>query len=309
MIITVTMNPAIDKTVEIEQFIHGGLNRIGTPISDAGGKGINVSKTIKALGGDTLAMGFLGERGSQIILDCLRSEGIEHDFVLVSGATRTNMKLMEKDGTLTELNEQGMTVSEEKIEELIAGLESYAAEDTLFVLAGSIPAGVDAKIYQRITKAVKKKGAKVFVDADGALLVEALEAVPSIIKPNHVELAEYFGCTGEVDEVKLIEYGKALLEKGIETIAISRGSKGALFLTKDSAYRVLGLKVEAHSTVGAGDAMVAALSFAISQKMSWEESIKLSIASSAGAVTTKGTKPPSKELVEELKNQVVLEKL
>lgn len=307
MIITVTMNPAIDKTVEIDTFVHGGLNRIASPVADAGGKGINVSKTIKAIGGKTLATGFLGKDGSDTILEALHKENIDHDFVFVDGVTRTNMKIMEKDGTLTEMNEQGMTVPPEKIEELIEKLSGYANEDALFILAGSIPKGVDADIYAKITKKVKEKGAKVFMDADGDLFKKSLEAVPSMIKPNHVELAEYFGLSGEVDESQLIDFGKQLLEKGVETIAISRGGKGAIFITKDQVIRCSGLKVPVHSTVGAGDAMVAALSYAKDAGFSWEDSIRLGMAASAGAVTTIGTKPPERSYIDELAKQVELE--
>lgn len=307
MIVTVTMNPAIDKTLELDVFSHGGLNRIKNSVSDAGGKGINVSKTIRSIGGETIATGFLGLGQSQVILDCLEKENIKNDFVFVDGITRTNTKVVEKDGTLTELNEQGMTVPRDKIGDLIEKLMGYAKEDTLFILAGSIPKGVDTDIYARITNAVKEHGAKVFVDADGELFVKALEAAPSIIKPNEVELCEYFGYKDEADEAVIIDFGKRLLEKGIDTIAISRGSKGAVFLTKDKVIRCDGLKVEARSSVGAGDAMVAALSYAISKNMSFEDSIRLSVATSAGAVTTVGTKPPSRELIDELVKQVVIE--
>ncbi len=306
MIITVTMNPAIDKTVETDTFFHGGLNRIEQPVADAGGKGINVSKTIKAIGGKSLATGFLGTKGSEIILDCLQGEGIEQDFVLVDGVTRTNLKIMEKDGTLTEINEQGMTVSEEKQQELIDKLESYAKEDVLFLLAGSIPKGVDQNIYARIIEKVRPKGAKVFVDADGPLLAEAIKAVPDIIKPNHQELAEYFKLQGEVSEEKLVASGKRLLEKGIKTIAISRGSKGAIFLHAASGQVICceALAVEVHSAVGAGDAMAAALAYAEEEKLTWKESIRLAMAVSAGAVTTIGTKPPERSVIDELSDRV-----
>ncbi len=306
MIVTVTMNPAIDKTVETDRFIYGGLNRIISPVIDAGGKGINVSKTIKALGGKSLATGFLGKEGSDTILKCLQKEGIENDFVFVDGVTRTNLKIMEKDGTLTEINEQGMTVSKEKVKELTEKLESYAGEDVLFILAGSIPKGVDKDVYAHIIEKVKAKGAKVFADADGDLFAETLKAVPDMLKPNHVELAEYFGLQEDVSETQLIEAGRKLLAKGAETVAISRGSKGALFLdaNETKVIRCEALQVDVHSTVGAGDAMVAALAFAKDAKMSWEDSITLAMAASNGAVTTTGTKPPDKALIEALQKQV-----
>jgi 1-phosphofructokinase len=144
----------------------------------------------------------------------------------------------------------------------------------------------------------------VFVDADGELFINALEAAPNIIKPNRHELEEYFHKDYRVDESELIEMGQKLLSKGVELIAISLGQMGALFLTANRVLKCPGLKVEAHSTVGAGDAMVASLSYGLNSDQSFEDCAKLGLATSAGAVTTKGTKPPRKELVEELLQKV-----
>lgn len=188
MIITVTMNPAIDKTVELEQFHHEGLNRLQKVVIDAGGKGINVSKTIQELGGETIATGFLGGTGGAVIKKVLYDRGITTDFVSVEGETRTNMKVVEPGGVLTELNEPGPSIRPQDVEALLKKLESYAGEDTLFVLAGSIPTGVDTSIYGQITHLVQERGAKVFLDADGELFVKALEAGPDMIKPNKFEL-------------------------------------------------------------------------------------------------------------------------
>lgn len=268
---------------------------------DAGGKGINVSKTIHALGGVSLATGFLGNDGSSKIIECLAKEKIHHDFVMIDGITRTNTKVIEANGTLTELNEQGMFVPPEKLQELEGRLEAYAEKGVLFVLAGSIPAGVDTDVYARITNKVKAKGAEVLVDADGELFVKALQAAPSIVKPNQVELAEYFGCKQEMDEEQIIIYADKLLDMGIHLVAVSRGSQGAIFVTREYTSVCKGYKVKAHSSVGAGDAMVAALAYGFDKKsMELKEIISMAMATSAGAVTTIGTKPPSKELVEQL---------
>ncbi len=304
MIVTVTMNPAIDKTADLVKLEVGSLNRLKNVIMDAGGKGINVSKTIKALGGKTIACGFIGGSGGVVIEQVLREQGITSDFIKIENGTRTNLKIVEENGFVTELNEPGPFVSEEEINALQEKLLSYAGDDTLFVLAGSIPNGVDKGIYKTITKMVKQKGAKVFLDADGELFVNALEGAPDIIKPNRSELEEYFHKDYRVDEKELIEMGHQLMDKGIGMVAISLGQMGALFLTNEKVIKCPGLKVEAHSTVGAGDAMVAALSFGLSLNKDIEECVKLAMATSAGAVTTKGTKPPTKELVEELMERV-----
>ncbi|MFT4144432.1 MAG: 1-phosphofructokinase [Mobilitalea sp.] len=304
MIITVTMNPAIDKTVDLGQMVHGGLNRVSNVIMDAGGKGINVSKTIKELGGETIATGFIGGVGGILIKKVLEEQNIKSDFVEIKSDTRTNLKVVEADGNVTEFNEPGPLVTEEELQQLIEKLLGYANKDALFVLAGSIPNGVNKSIYQSLTFKLREKGAKVFVDADGELFVHALEAAPDIIKPNRHELEEYFHKDYRVDEAELVSMSQELFNKGIGMIAVSLGQMGALFLTKEKVLRCPGLKVEAHSTVGAGDAMVAALSYGLDKGLSMEECAKLSVATSAGAVTTRGTKPPKKEFVEELLKKV-----
>jgi 1-phosphofructokinase len=309
MIITVTMNPAIDKTVDLEHMVQGGLNRVKNVIIDAGGKGINVSKTIKELGGETIATGFVGGSGGMLIKKVLQDLGIRSDFIEIKNEVRTNLKVVEADGNVTEFNEPGPQVTGEELEALTQKLLSYANEEALFVLAGSIPNGISKTIYQTLTYKLKEKGAKVFVDADGELFIQSLEAGPDIIKPNRHELEEYYHKDYRVDEAELIDMGQSLLEKGIGMIAISLGQMGALFITKDKVLRCPGLKVEAHSTVGAGDAMVAALSFSYNQGLPLEECAKLGIATSAGAVTTKGTKPPKRELVDALLKEAKAEQI
>lgn len=304
MIVTVTLNPAIDKTVDLEEFNHGGLNRLTNVIRDAGGKGINVSKTIKALGGQSVATGFLGGSGGSFIESALSEQGIQVDFVSVHGETRTNLKVVEQNGFVTELNEPGPQITEVEIKELKEKLLSYAGDDTIYVFAGSIPKSVPIEAYSDMVMAVKEKGAKVFLDADGQLFRDMIDTKPNIIKPNQTELEEYFQIAYDASEEELIKAAKKFLQKGVELVVVSLGQKGALFLTNSRVLRCKGLKVEAHSTVGAGDAMVAALTYGIDSKLELEDCIKLAIATSAGAVTTIGTKAPDRELVEELQKQV-----
>lgn len=309
MIVTVTMNPAIDKTVDIDVLERGGLNRIHHVELDAGGKGINVSKTIHELGGMSLATGFIAGNAGKIIRNVMEEWQIENDFIEVSGETRTNTKVFESSGELTELNEPGPVVEEKDIKALLEKLLSYAGEDTLFVLAGSVPQGVSKDIYREITNLVHQKGAKVLLDADGELFTNALDAGPDIIKPNRAELEQYAGMDYIASEQELLSVAQKLMEKGIGTVAVSMGKSGAMFLQEGYQVKCPGLKVKAHSTVGAGDAMVAALSYSWSQGMPMEETVKMCMAVSAGAVTTIGTKPPAKEVVSSLLDQVIIEKM
>lgn len=309
MIITVTMNPAIDKTAFVEQLERGSLNRLKNVITDAGGKGINVSKTVKALGGETVATGFIGGSGGNLIEKVLKEQGIKSDFVEIKNEVRTNMKVLEAGGFVTELNEPGPVVSGEELERLTRKLIGYAGEDVLFILAGSIPGGIGKSVYKDLILKVKEKGSRVFLDADGELFIHSLEAGPDFIKPNRAELEEYYHMDYRADEKELVKMGRKLLEKGVRMAAISLGQMGALFLTKDQVIKCPGLKVEAHSTVGAGDAMVAALAYGIDKGIGLEECARLGLAVSAGAVTTQGTKPPARELVDELIKSVEIIKL
>lgn len=309
MIITVTMNPAIDKTVEIDQLIPGGLNRIQKVEYDAGGKGINVSKTIRELGGTSIATGFLGGNAGKTIQNVLNEKEIRNDFIQVNGETRTNTKVFEKNGAVTELNEPGPVISEKQIQMLLQKLEAYADEQTLFVLAGSIPKGVDKNIYAEITRLVHKKGAKVLLDADGELFRNSLEAVPDIIKPNRVELEEYAGFDYRASLEELLNLARKIRKKGIGTVAVSMGKSGAMLVKEGYEVKCPALSVKAHSTVGAGDAMVAALAYSWDQGLENEAMTRLCIAASAGAVTTIGTKPPARELVDQLAKQVIIERI
>lgn len=307
MIVTVTMNPAIDKTVEIGYLQQGGLNRISKVEYDAGGKGINVSKTICELGGKSIATGFLAGNTGRTIKNVLDEKGIQNDFVWIKGETRTNTKVFEENGMVTELNEPGAVPSEGELKELIDKLEGYSSKDTLFVLAGSVPNGMDKDIYAEIINTVHKKGAAVLLDADGELFRNGLKALPDIIKPNRLELEGYARFDYKASEQEIANIARRLIEEGISTVAVSMGKCGAMLLKKDYEAKAPALSVKAHSTVGAGDAMVAALSFAYENSLDNDETLKLGIATSAGAVTTIGTKPPAKELVMKLKEDVVIE--
>lgn len=309
MILTVTMNPAIDKTVDIDMLQPGGLNRIQKVEYDAGGKGINVSKTIRELGGKSIATGFLGGNAGKTIASVLNEKEIQNDFIWVEGETRTNTKVFEKNGAVTELNEPGPVILESQMEQLMEKLEGYADSQTLVILAGSIPNGVDKKIYAKIIQRMHALGAKVLLDADGELFRYSLEAGPDIIKPNRVELEEYAGCDYRASDEELLKMAKDLQKKGVDTVAVSMGKSGAMMVRKGYEVRCPALCVKAHSTVGAGDAMVAALAYSWDQKLDNEQTVRLCMAASAGAVTTIGTKPPARELVDDLSKKVIIEQI
>lgn len=174
---------------------------------------------------------------------------------------------------------------------------------------GSIPKGVDNGVYAEIIRIVHAKGAKVLLDADGEGVRKALQAGPDIIKPNRMELEEYAGIAHHLSEQELLCIARKILGQGIGTVAVSMGESGAMMVRKGYEVKCPALSVNAHSTVGAGDAMVAALAYAEESELGDEETVRLCMAASAGAVTTIGTKPPSGELIDRLKEQVIIEEI
>jgi 1-phosphofructokinase len=307
MIITVTLNPAIDKTARVKKLCPGALNRLQDVAVDAGGKGVNVSAVVSVLGGKTIAAGFAGGTTGDELLMRLDERAIPHDFVR-AGTTRVNLKLIDDDGALTELNEPGPPVSPEEWRALEQKLFAYAARDVIFVLSGSLPRGPD-DVYLRLCRALRERGARVFVDADGEPFRQALLAPPDYIKPNRYELLQYFSAPADTPEAALAEYCRELVGRGVSLAALSLGADGALFVTETACYRAPALSVPVRSTVGAGDSMVAALVYGLDKGLMPEQSMILAMAASAAAVTTPGTKAPDPALVRELETRVQLRRL
>lgn len=309
MIITVTFNPAIDKTAEVDTLHVGGLNRLCNVRMDAGGKGVNVSKTIQALGGKTLCTGFLAGNSGEYIQSILQDMQIESDFVWVEGATRTNLKVLDDQRELTELNEAGPYIQGEQIQALMDKILSLCDETTLVVLSGNVSPGVEKSIYRDMIYKIKEKKASVILDADGELFKEGIQAHPMIIKPNKYELALHFGMGKDFTNQDIIQKAKGLLNEETKLVVVSMGGEGSIFLSKDGVYQANALSIQAHSSVGAGDAMVAAIAYASEQEYALEDLIRLAVATSAGAVMTEGTNPASKEVVENLMKQVQITKV
>ena len=220
--------------------------------------------------------------------------------------TRTNLKVLDKDMELTELNEAGPLIGEVEVEQLKQKICELCKNDSIVVLSGNVSKGVDTNIYYELINEIKKSGSRVVFDADGELFAKGIQAKPLVIKPNKYELATYFGVSQDVDNKEIISLAKTLLNEDTKYVVVSMGKQGAIFITQDQVILAEALKVEAHSSVGAGDAMVAGITYAIEQGYSLEEMIRFAVAASAGAVMTKGTQPASMEVVKELKNKVVL---
>ena len=306
MIYTVTLNPALDKTVEIQDFAVDSVNQVTAMRTDPGGKGINVSKVIQKLEGKSIAAGILGGSTGKAILAALEEMELETCFHFVEGETRTNLKVVDpKRHTNTDINEQGITVTEEVLENLLKGLLGKLNKGDIVVLSGSLPKGAPKDTYGTWVKACRDRGTKVILDADGELLAEGLKASPYLVKPNNHELSRLFGRTLETKE-ELEEAARKLMAcHGIEKVVISLGGDGALYVTRDTSIYAEGLKVPVGSTVGAGDSVVAALAVAEEEGMSLEDTVRLSTATGAANVMCSGTQAAEYDVIRDLIPKVV----
>lgn len=300
MIYTVTLNPALDKTVEIPDFTLDAVNRITTLRTDPGGKGLNVSKVIQKLGGTSTAIGVLGGMTGRRIADAMDALGVQTDFTFVEGETRTNLKVVDPTHhTNTDLNEPGLTVTQNVLDGMLTTLTAKIQPGDIVVLSGSLPKGAPADTYGVWTAACGKAGACVFLDADGEALRHGLAAKPYLVKPNHHELSRLTGHTlNTVDD--LLAAARDMIAEGVERVVVSMGGDGALFVSADTACHAEGLQVPVGSTVGAGDSMVAALAYAAAQRLRDGDTVALAVATSAANVMCSGSQAAERSAVDEL---------
>jgi len=304
MIYTVTLNPAVDKTVTIPNFASGAVNRIQTIRIDAGGKGINVSKCLQSLGMDSVVCAILGGNSGNQILSMVKKMGLTVLPVTVDGETRTNLKIVDTERCEnTDINEPGPAVAETVIGQLRFEIAQKITAGDIVILSGSLPKGVQTSLYREWSEFFGAMGVTVILDADGEQMRLGVQAKPYLIKPNDLELSQLVGRPLETEE-DLILAGRELQNSGIREILISRGEKGALYLSREGTYRAEGLRVPVLSTVGAGDSMVAAVAYGFEKKMTAADRLRLAVAMGSASVTCSGTQAPEPELVWDLYEKV-----
>ncbi len=309
MIYTVTLNPALDKTATVENLRLDSVNRISELRVDPGGKGINVSKVVRELGAKTVAIALLGGHTGTMLRNMLAELGIECKVLEVEGETRTNLKI--KDPALktnTDINEPGPEVTDEQLRGMLDGLVGEVGSGDIVVLSGSLPRGAVADTYKVWVAALKKTGAKVYLDADGDKLVRGIEAKPDLIKPNEIELGAMMGRTLDADE-KIVEAARELIDGGLDRVMVSMGGAGALYVARDVTIKANPVKVPVGSTVGAGDSVVAALAYAQDKGLGLEDTMRLAMATGAANVMQSGTQAAPRELVDSLIDKVVVTRL
>ena len=256
MIVTLTLNPSVDRTVEVETLARGEVMRALRVRVDPGGKGINVSRALAAHNLPTRAVVAVGGAEGEHLVALLRDTGIEIVPVRIEGAIRSNITVVEPDGTTTKFNEPGAQLSADELAAVVTAVQGAVESADWLVASGSLPPGTPADVYADLVRRLVGSGIGVAVDTSGPALEAVLAAGPTLVKPNREELAEVTG--QELRTIAdVVEAASRLRDLGAGAVLASLGAEGAVLVDEDGAVHGRTPAVPQLSSVGAGDAMLA----------------------------------------------------
>ncbi len=307
MILTVTLNPAVDKTYTTGSLIMGQVNRMRTVNNIAGGKGINVAKILRQYGYPVLTAGFLGGYTGEFINAYMKEIGTQCRFTKVAGETRTSINVIAEDGYVTEMLEPGPAISGFELEMLVDAYTKALDECELVVLSGSVAKGIAADIYKRLIDLGNERGKRCILDTSGEALLHGMEAAPYLIKPNQKEL-EYIVGHKLKDMGEIIEAAEKLRKRGIGQVLVSMGKKGILSVAKEQVLWAKAPAVRAINTVGCGDSVIASYAMSLVKNEDNYTALKRATAISAANAATLESGEISLELAEDLLDKIQIEK-
>jgi len=291
MITTLTLNPALDTTLYVEDFIPDDSNRVLDTQKDPGGKGLNVSRILHKLNKKVSTITFFGGHTGNEVEELLKKEGLFPFTIRISEDTRNNITITKTNQfRQTRLNQKGPNVSNGEFESLLSMVEQLGDNANIFVLSGSLPKGLKSNVYKEIIILLRKvnKDIKIILDADKDALLTGLTANPFLVKPNIHEAERLLSrkISNIHDQIRAI---KDIRNLGCQIVVMSRGSEGLIAYNGEEIIEVKPLNVEVKSTVGAGDALVAGICYALEEGKSFSEILEFGVRVSAAKVMTPGT--------------------
>ena len=298
MIVTLTANPSLDRTVTLDGPLERGrVQRATGSTSEPAGKGVNVARVVLSAGRSAVAV-LPGSHDDPLVIG-LRERGIPHRAVELSGRLRINLTITEPDGTTTKVNEPGPRLSDAELAALTTALEREAAGACWVVLSGSLPPGVPDDWYAELVMRLRSSGAAVAVDTSGAPLLATLAAdvphLPQLVKPNGEELAELVGTDRdlEVDVDAAADAAAALVDRGIGAVLATLGAAGAVLATRDGVWIATPPAIRRVSTVGAGDSALAGYLLADLAGADPADRLRSAVAHGAAAAALPGSSLPT----------------
>ena len=298
MILTVCMSPCVDVTVELDEFKVGKTNVVKRKALSLGGKALNVAVGVKRLGGDPYMTGVMYKENGFMFENALNKEDVPFAFVWNDGRVRENYKFIDRRAMLTEVNDVGQEVSPQNMQEILSMVKAFSARSNVTVLSGGLPRGAGADYYAELVKAVDDRALKI-VDASGQRMFAALHEGVDLVKPNLDELENALGRRIQNKE-DMLSGCYELLNRGAKVVLLSLGRKGAVITDGVRTYHCRSINVAVNSTVGAGDAMVAAAAIGLEQGAPLQEILRTGVAAGTATVMTAGETSFTKEKYEEV---------
>ncbi len=285
MIVTVTLNPAVDRICTLEYMYKGQSNLLQEIQDVPGGKGVNVAKVLRQFHLPVTCLGFLGGYSGKMIEEEVTKLGADCRFTKIKGNTRTNLCILEAEGRATQLMDPGYRVTEEELENWKKEFQNTLQDCELIAFCGSVPKGVPTDIYFHLISLCKKLGIKTVLDTSGEALKEGVEAKPDMIKPNREELEALVGYKLSTREM-VVKEAKRMVSSGIGKVIVSLGEEGMLYCDKDITIYEKARDVSVVNTLGCGDSAVASLIMSELNEDAPIDSIKKAVALSAANATT-----------------------
>lgn len=307
MIGTITLNPSIDHHLVIDELVKDDAIRARETRRDPGGKGINVSRAVRELGGATTAFGVAGGCAGYMLKSLMAEKGITFEAVELPRESRINVIITDRsDRTQTRISAAGPWMSLAEVDLLVERVLRHKPAPAWWVLGGHLPPGAPNDLYVRLIRELQGSGAKCLLDADDEVLKLGVQASPFLIKPNEYEIERLVG-RSLPDEPALLQAAREIVARGVPVVAATLGRKGALVVTAERAYRASAPAVEVRSKVGAGDSFLAGCVLSLSQGKPLEEALRLAMAAGTAAVMNEGTQLCRKEDVERLAPGIKIE--
>ncbi len=306
--ITLTLNPAFDRHCFVPQFTLYHEHLATSDSCEAGGKGVNISRAMCSNGVDNLAVVVMGKDNEAQFSQALINDGLNFISLSVEGRVRENLTI-HTDGPETRVSFEGFKCNDSLLDDVHALIETQIDSETIVTFTGRAPSGVSMKAIMNFIENIRSKGAKVVIDSRSfSTLDEIIAAKPWLIKPNQEEISEYLGREIDTHE-EIVTIAEQIRKDGVENVMVSLGAKGALLVCADGSYVCTPPKIEAKSSIGAGDSSIGGFIAAAIEGLSPQESLALSVAYGTAACMREGTLPPLKADVANVLKQVQIEKI
>jgi 1-phosphofructokinase family hexose kinase len=292
LIVTLTINPAIDRTVSVDKLVFEDRAYITDRTEAAGGRGVNASHVIHTFGGKTLAVLTSGGKTGERVEKLLSKLAFPFEVVRVHSETRTNLIISDKQGLTVKLNEIGAPLAEKEVGEIGRLVEARLAKAQWLMICGSVPPGVSPKFYCEVIEMAKRHGVKTLVDTEGDALQHSLEARPTVITPNQHEAERLLG-RALLTRNQFLEAVGRIQAMGAESVVLSLGSRGAIGSGPEGIFEALAPRVDALCPIGAGDAMAAAFTWSMEKKKPFADSLRWGVAAGTAKATLPGMTFPT----------------